>query len=82
MDDTVLKTLHLAGFDFSSDNLKRTGGEIHREKYRFKIREGFSQVTCLPKRIFETPSPLGKLDEEFIHNAVEHFRKEILKAIP
>lgn len=79
--DTVSKALHLAGFDLGPDDLHRIGREIYREKYRFKIREGFSiDHLRLPKRIFETPSPLGKLDEEFIRNALEHFRKEILKA--
>jgi len=50
--------------------------KIHREKYRFKAREGFSLDNLrLPKRIFETPSPIGQLSEEFILGAVEYAKK-------
>lgn len=78
--DTVLKALHSAGFDLVPEDLYRIGEEIHRAKYRFKTREGFSLDNLrLPKRIFETPSPIGKLDKEFIRKTIEHFKKEIFK---
>lgn len=78
--DVVSKALHLAGFDIAPEALHRVGEEIHSEKYRFKTREGFSlDKLRLPKRIFETPSPLGKLDEEVIRRAVEHIRKMLFK---
>ena len=74
--DVVSKALHLAGFDIAPEALHRIGEEIHREKYRFKTREGFSlDKLRLPKRIFETSSPLGKLDEKFIRGAIEHVKK-------
>jgi len=74
--DIVSKALHLAGFDLAPEDLCRIGEEIHREKYRFKTREGFSlDKLRLPRRIFETPSPVGKLDEKFIREAVEHVKK-------
>ncbi len=76
--DTVSKTLRLSGFDIAPKDLLSIGKEIHREKYRFKTREGFSLDNLrLPKRIFETPSPIGKLDEKFIHKAVEYIKKEV-----
>jgi aldehyde:ferredoxin oxidoreductase len=78
--DVVSKALHLAGFDIAPEALHRVGEEIHSEKYRFKTREGFSlDKLRLPKRIFETPSPAGKLDEEFIRGAVEHIKKILFK---
>jgi aldehyde:ferredoxin oxidoreductase len=78
--DTVSKALHLAGFDLASDDLHRIGEEIHREKYRFKTREGFSLDNIrLPKRIFETPSLVGELDEKFVRRAVEHVKKVLFK---
>ncbi len=78
--DTVLKTLHLAGFDLAPEDLYRIGKEIHRAKYRFKTREGFSLDNLrLPKRIFETPSSIGKLDEEFIRKTIEHFKQALFK---
>ncbi|MDI6889438.1 MAG: aldehyde ferredoxin oxidoreductase family protein [Thermodesulfovibrionales bacterium] len=76
--DIVSKALSVTGFDLAPEVLHRIGEEIHKEKYRFKIREGFSLDNLyLPKRIFETPSALGKLDEKFIREVIEHFKKAI-----
>ena len=78
--DVASKALHLAGFDIAPEALHHIGEEIHREKYRFKTREGFSlDKLRLPKRIFETPSPLGKLDEKFIRGAIEHVKKMLFE---
>lgn len=78
--DTVLKALHSAGFDLVPEDLYRIGEEIHRAKYRFKIREGFSLDNLrLPKRIFETPSSIGKLDKEFICKTIEHFKQALFQ---
>lgn len=76
--DIVSKALLSAGFDLSPEALQKIGEEIHREKYRFKTQEGFSlDKLRLPKRIFETPSPMGKLDEGFIRQAIECVKKAI-----
>ncbi|MHC1581714.1 MAG: aldehyde ferredoxin oxidoreductase family protein [Candidatus Syntropharchaeia archaeon] len=65
--DIVSKALHVAGFDLHPEDLTRIGRDIHREKYKFKIREGFSLKNLrLPRRIFEIQSALGELDENFI----------------
>lgn len=78
--DFVIKALHLAGFDVTPEALLRIGEEIHKEKFRFKTREGFSlDKLRLPKRILETPSPLGKLDEKFIRGAIEYVKKSLSK---
>ncbi|ATZ60944.2 MAG: aldehyde ferredoxin oxidoreductase family protein [Methanosarcinales archaeon Met12] len=77
--EVVSKALHLAGFDISPADLNRIGKEIHREKYRFKTREGFSLDDLrIPKRILEISSPVGRLDEEFIRKAIEHAKKEVI----
>ena len=74
--DIVLKTLGIAGFELNPEDLSRIGEEIHREKYRFKTREGFSLDNLrLPKRIFETPSPINRLDEKYVRAGVEHAKK-------
>ncbi|HSW35043.1 MAG TPA: aldehyde ferredoxin oxidoreductase C-terminal domain-containing protein, partial [Candidatus Limnocylindrales bacterium] len=76
--DIVVKALHIAGFDITPETLLSIGAEIHREKFRFKTREGFSLDSLrLPERIFETPSSSGKLDEEYIRKAVEYAKKKI-----
>ena len=76
--EIVSETLRSAGFQLTQEDFDRLGKEIHREKYRFKFREGFSfDDLRLPKRIFETPSPLGKLDENYFHVAIEYVKKEL-----
>jgi aldehyde:ferredoxin oxidoreductase len=40
--EIVSQTLHAAGFDLTTADLNRLGEEIHRAKYQFKVREGFS----------------------------------------
>jgi aldehyde:ferredoxin oxidoreductase len=48
--------------------------EILREKNRFKAREGFKHKELrIPSRIFETDSPLGKLDEKTVRGAISEF---------
>ena len=76
--DTVSKTLKLAGFDLSEADLSNLGKEIHSDKYRFKIREGFKLDSLrLPKRIFETCTPVGELNEKFLLEVVEHFNNHM-----
>ncbi|TFG37178.1 MAG: aldehyde:ferredoxin oxidoreductase, partial [Syntrophobacterales bacterium] len=76
--ELVSQLLNVAGFEVSEEDLDRIGREIHAEKYRFKMREGFSFDNLrIPGRIFETPSPVKQLDEKYIRKSLEHV-KEIL----
>jgi len=76
--DTVLKTLHIAGFDLTENDLHRIGKEIHREKFKFKIREGFKfNDFHIPKRIFNTPTPIGEFDRDFVLQAVKILKMKI-----
>jgi len=78
--DRVSKALRIAGFNLSTTELNRIGKEIHRNKYRFKSREGFTlDNPRLPQRIFQTSAPAGKLDEKFISNTVEYIRKLLVR---
>ncbi|MBW2559029.1 MAG: aldehyde ferredoxin oxidoreductase family protein [Deltaproteobacteria bacterium] len=80
--ELVTRLLGIAGFDLSTDDLQRIGREIHNEKYRFKIREGFAVDTLrLPERIFETPSPINWLNERYIKDALKYAHKTILKEL-
>ncbi len=77
--DVVAKSLQTAGFDVKPEDLHKIGEAIHREKYKFKIREGFSfDALHIPKRIFETPSLVKNFDEKFILDAVAYAKKEIV----
>ncbi len=71
--ELVTEALGTAGFDISPSQLHEVGEQIHWKKYRFKVREGFSlKGLRLPGRIFEIPSPRGKVEEEFIRRAIEY----------
>jgi len=77
--DIVSKLLPLLGFELKPEDINRIGTEIYREKYRFKTKEGFSlDELRIPKRIFETSSPVGKFDETYIRRAIDRVKK-ILK---
>jgi aldehyde:ferredoxin oxidoreductase len=80
--DVIVNALKIAGLDTSEDELKRIGEKIHAEKYRFKLREGFSfDALRIPKRIFETPASTGMLDEQYVRKAIEHIKNDILNKI-
>ena len=74
------EALYSAGYDVAKEDLLDIGEEIHREKYRFKMQEGFSLDNyCMPKRIFETPSLVGKIDKTFVDKVVKCVKDEIFK---
>lgn len=76
--DIITQALYSAGYDITSDDLFNIGKEIHREKYNFKIQEGFSLDNYrLPERIFETPSLVGKIDKAFVDKVVKCVKNEI-----
>ncbi|MEA2014211.1 MAG: aldehyde ferredoxin oxidoreductase C-terminal domain-containing protein, partial [Thermodesulfobacteriota bacterium] len=78
--ELVTRLLAVAGFDLTTNDLRRIGREIHNEKYRFKIREGFAVDTVrIPERIFETTSPINWLNKRYIKEALEYAHKTILR---
>ncbi|HWR88913.1 MAG TPA: aldehyde ferredoxin oxidoreductase C-terminal domain-containing protein, partial [Dissulfurispiraceae bacterium] len=81
--ETVIKALHVAGFELTADDLDRIGDEIHRAKYIFKLREGFSfDDLRIPKRTMETMSPVGMLDEEYMRKAIDAVKQALVSAGP
>jgi|WetSurMetagenome_2_1015567.scaffolds.fasta_scaffold00030_9 aldehyde:ferredoxin oxidoreductase len=80
--DVVIEALRLSGFDLDEPALKKLGEDIHTEKFRFKVREGFSfDALRIPKRIFQTPSGAGMIDEQFVRTAMECVKKEIMSKV-
>jgi aldehyde:ferredoxin oxidoreductase len=76
--DIVLKTLQTVGYNLTENDLHKIGEEIHREKYKFKIREGFNfDDFHIPNRIFDTPTPIGEFDRDFVVDAVKIIKKKI-----
>jgi aldehyde:ferredoxin oxidoreductase len=76
--DIVQRALAVAGFDCSADDLIWVGAETLRHKYGFKMREGFdAEDLRIPERILETPTPLGRLDEAFMRQAMARFLEHL-----
>ena len=76
--DIVLRALASAGFNWSADDLERFGAQVLSQKYAFKMREGFELASLrIPRRILETPTPLGKNDEEFMRQAIQVYRQAV-----
>jgi aldehyde:ferredoxin oxidoreductase len=75
----VLRALRVAGLELTEEGLADLGKEIHREKYAFKFREGFSlDQIRIPKRILETPALAGRVSEEFLREALKRFGEAVL----
>jgi aldehyde:ferredoxin oxidoreductase len=78
--DVVAEALKLSGFSLAPDDLMDIGKAIHREKYRFKQREGFELDRLrIPKRILETPTLVADWDENYLIQVMEQV-KEIMAA--
>jgi aldehyde:ferredoxin oxidoreductase len=76
---TVLACLEAAGSNLDEDRLLKTGRDIHREKFRFKVREGFTfDGLRIPGRILDTKAPAPGLTEEYIRAALDHVRDKVL----
>lgn len=73
--ELVTRCLDAVGWKLGPTELTALGERIYREKYRFKLREGFDFGKLrLPGRIFETASPFGPFDEAFMRRAIERVR--------
>ena len=76
--EMVLRALAAADFQCSADDLTRLGAETLRRKYAFKVREGFDPAEMrIPRRILETPSSLGPVNEDFLRRAIVHFVEKL-----
>lgn len=77
--DTVLACLQVAGFDLTRDQLLKVARDIHREKFRFKAREGFTfDGLRIPERLLKTKAPASGLNEEYIRATLDHVRGVLL----
>ena len=75
--EIIQQALGAIGVTYSADNLKQLGANILQQKHQFKEREGFDLKNIrIPKRILETPSPLGKIDEGYMRQALSFFEEQ------
>ncbi len=76
--DVIARALELSGFSLAPDDLMGIGREIQRQKYLFKLREGFDLGQLrIPKRILETPTLVSGWDESYLIQVLENV-KEIM----
>lgn len=69
--EIVQQALNAIGVSYDVKGLKRLGAKILGQKNQFKAREGFKLSNIrIPKRILTTPSPLGKIDEDFMRQTL------------
>jgi aldehyde:ferredoxin oxidoreductase len=74
--EIVLKALDMVGFPLSGEQINHIAEDIHRNKYEFKLREGFSLDNLqVPKRICDTSTPNGIFDKPYVKLVVEHYRR-------
>ena len=69
---TISNCLKVVGLDWDQESLEEFGKETLRRKYAFKVREGFDlKKLRIPRRITETPTPFGRLEEVELRSALE-----------
>jgi len=76
--ELVSRALSTVGYDLDQNRLMYLGKEILRLKNEFKIREGFNpQSLRVPRRILETTTPLGKIDEDTLRKGTDLYFKKL-----
>jgi aldehyde:ferredoxin oxidoreductase len=74
----VSEAIKLLGFDLDDNQLNDIGKQIHLNKYKFKMREGFSiDKLEIPERIYETKDPTGKITKEYIKEGLDYAKNLI-----
>ncbi len=78
--DIVSSALKAVGLELGPEDLVKLGRRILAEKYRLKLELGFKpEEVSFPKRIFETPTPHGKLDPEYMEGARKAYAELVRK---
>ncbi len=73
---TISAALATLGIERSPEELERLGIHILRRKYAFKRREGFDLAELsIPKRVLQTPTPSGRVEEDFLRRALGEMAK-------
>jgi aldehyde:ferredoxin oxidoreductase len=74
---TILAALNSIGYNLTDEDLGAIGERIYKTKLRIKKSLGFDQMSVkLPKRLFETPSMTGLMDEKTAYELMEMYHKK------
>ena len=75
--EVIIQALDSIGIKYTEKELYELGKDVLKRKQAFKIREGFElKDVRIPRRILETVSPRGQIDEEYMHQTLEHMAKD------
>ncbi|MCX8184488.1 MAG: aldehyde ferredoxin oxidoreductase family protein [Sulfolobales archaeon] len=78
----VEKALKALGYEIDESRLVELGKQIYLEKHAVKLSEGFEpEKMRIPKRVLETPTPLGNIPEEYVRKVVRHYIKLVREYI-
>jgi aldehyde:ferredoxin oxidoreductase len=76
--EIVLKALATAGFSWTADDLTKFAVDTLHRKQAFKLREGFDPATLrIPRRIQETATPMGAIDESFMRETIQLYAQAV-----
>jgi len=74
--ERIERCLHAFGWNYSEKELLELGKNILIEKNNLKREMGFEiEKVSIPKRVLETPSPFGPLDESYLKETIQFYRK-------
>ncbi len=74
--EVVVKALRALGYEADEQTLAELGRRVYLEKHGIKFLEGFKpEGIRIPRRILETPTPLGQVREEFLKGVVSYYAK-------
>ena len=80
--ELVQRAAEVSGVEASAEDLARIGQETLRLKHDFKRGCGFDLAGVrIPRRILETPTPMGTLDEGFLRQALQVYREGVGAAL-
>ncbi len=75
---TILSALNAIGYEFADEDLTAIANRIYKTKLRIKGMLGFDLSSVkLPKRLFETPSLWGTLDEGIAYELIDMYDKKL-----
>jgi len=77
---TILKALNAVGINWTNDDLTRLANDVFFTKLKIKKELGYSLENYkFPKRIFETPTMWGKMDEERLNRLLKMYIERVEK---
>jgi len=75
-EDVVVSCLSAVGLQRSVEELLAMGRRVYMKAMEFKSREGFDlRSATVPERLFETPTPHGRLSRDEFRRMLEHYIK-------